>query len=295
MSDLQYFDGTDWISLKGSDGQNGGDGTPPIQTGGRLTLQSNVPVMVGDGVSSVLYYTPYSGDTFSVYDPDQSLWVARRFPELSMNVSGLAANTVHDIFLGYSSDNWVLSSSAWTNDKTRATQLERLDGVAVSEADNTQRFIGTIRTNGSGQIENKKINRCVWNAYNQVLLTAETRWFNVFAYAGATWIPYANNTTNGQARVSFVAGGVANLTMISPCMAKYGYTGIVLGDLSESWNGGEYTGTPGHSGNNLGATTTTTIDSKVAPAGYNFIQGVIQGISADSLFRDLTIQGSYYG
>lgn len=286
-----------WIDPSDDDGVNGGDGTPPIQAGGRLTLDPNQPVMVQDTVSSTLYYVPYTGDTFSVYSPEVSLWVARKFSTLSLDVGSLSANKIYDIFLSYDSDSdsWVITPAAWADDKTRATELSRLDGIVVSGTDSTQRLIGTIRTNGSGQVEGKKINRCLWNAYNQVLLTVETRWFNVFAYSGATWIPYANSTTNGQARVSCVLGAATNISMISPCMAKYGYTGVVLGDLSESWNGGEYTGTPGHSGHPEGATTTTTVDSKVAPAGYNYVQGVISGINGTSLFRDLTIQGNYYG
>lgn len=281
--------------LRGSDGQNGGDGTPPIQTGGRLTLEAGVPVMAGDVVSPVLYYTPYSGDTFSVYDPDQSLWVARRFSELSLDISGLAANTVHDIFISYTSDSWLLTPVAWANDRARAVELSRLDGVAVSGSDNTHRWLGTFRTNAAGQVEAKKINNCLFNAYNKVQHIVQSYWLKQFAYGSLAWIPYANDSTNGQARASFVVGSPTPVSMTGSHTQRFMYTGVVLDDLSESWNGGGYQGTPGHNGSATVNVTTPAVTSQVAPSGYNFVQSVCYGLNGSSNGSDMTIQGVYFG
>lgn len=283
-----------WIDPTG-DELNGGDGTPPIQSGGRLTLVSNSPVYQDDAWGPTLYYTPYTSDTFSVYDPDQTLWVARIFPELSIDVSVLAADTVHDLFISYESDNWVMTPAAWTNDRTRSVGLSRLDGVLVSGSDVTKRWVGTFRTNSVGHIEQKKINNCLWNVYNQVQQVVETRWLFNFAYATQAWIPYASSVTNGQARVSFVVGANTPITMIGSHTQKLMYSGVVLDDLSEPWNGGAYMGTPGHNGSSTILVTTPGVDSQVSPAGYNFVQSVVYGINGNSSATDMTIQGVYFG
>ena len=294
MADLKYFDGTEWISLKGSDGQNGGDGTPPVQAGGRLTLDIGEPVAMEDMIASTLHYVPYIGDTFSVYDSSSSLWVARKCPALSLDISSLTANTVHDIFLSYVSDNWVLSAVAWADDRTRAVDLQRVDGIATNGANVSQRLIGTIKTNGTSQIEYTNDNRCVWNAYNQVQSVVQTRWYKTIAYDTPTWIPYGGSTTNGESRVSFVVGIPTPVQMTSNITQRFLYTGVVLDDLSEPWNNGQYTGTPGLNGNTTGGyITTPAIQSRVSPAGYNFVQACVFGFNSSSGAEDMLVQGVY--
>ena len=144
-------------------------GAASIQSNGRLTLESGVPVSSTDQTAkTTVYYTPYNGNLLSLYNGTS--WNAYSFAELSITTSGLSANANYDIFAYVSGSTVTLEySSAWTNDTTRANALSLLNGVYVKSSDNTRRYLGSIRSNASTQFTDSLANRLVWNFNNRIL------------------------------------------------------------------------------------------------------------------------------
>jgi len=164
--------------------------------GGRLTLESNVPVSYSDQTgATTIYYTPYMGNKISLYNTTTGLWTVHEFAQLSHSLSGETADKNYDVFA--KSTNGVVSLEAliWTADTTRATALVLQDGVYCKTGALDQRYIGTYRiTDTTGECEDSFAKRLVWSAYNQVeralyYLPTPDGW----AGSGAT-IQQANNT-----------------------------------------------------------------------------------------------------
>ena len=115
-------------------------GAASIQSSGRLTLESGVPVSSTDQTAkTTVYYTPYNGSFLSLYNGTS--WNAYSFAELSLTTSGLAVSSNYDIFAYVSGSTVTLEySAAWTNDSTRSSALSLLNGVYVKSSDNTRRY-----------------------------------------------------------------------------------------------------------------------------------------------------------
>ena len=281
-------DGDFWVDESEGDDTGGGDGTVPIQTGGRLSLEQNNSVMVDDVVSGTIFYVPFSGDTVSVLSG--SVWKATRLTgSVALSVATLAANTVHDIFLSNDGTGWLMNAVAWSSDTTRTANLNMVDGILVKSGSNSERYVGTIRTNGSGQVEAKAINYCIWNAYNQRVVNIHTRWNQTWTYATGTWTSYGNNSVNGQARVSFVCGLRIDVQMTSNQTSRYAYTGVSLGSIA----GKGYPGTPGYVGSTGMSATSPAFASAVAEIGYNYVQSCVYGNGGSTLLTECETRGSF--
>lgn len=150
-----------------------GDGTwsqfPMRSAEGRLTLQSGVAISVSDQTAkTTVYYTPYNGNQISLHDG--SKWSTYTFAELSASLSGLTASRPYDVFV-YDSGGGTLALdlTAWSGATARATALVLQDGVYVKSSAMTRRYVGTIcMTSSTGQCEDSKTKRLVWNNDNRV-------------------------------------------------------------------------------------------------------------------------------
>ena len=194
---LDYDSGTDVLTI----------GITLNQTvNGRLTLESGEPVSTTDQTAkTTLYFTPYKGNQVSVYNGTN--WSVKTLSEISLSLSGYAADTNFDIFVYDNAGTLTLESAAWTDDTTRATALTTQDGIYVKSGATTRRYIGTIRTIGTtGQCEDSESKRFVWNYYNRVdrSLLAEKQ--SPHSYTSATKRPWGNITTYGETRYGFVVG-----------------------------------------------------------------------------------------
>lgn len=171
---------------------------------GRLTLTSGLSVTTSDVTAATsVYFTPHVGNRIAIYNG--SSWAEFAFSELTLSLSGLAANTNFDVFIYNNSGTLTLESVAWTTDTARATGLTRQDGVRVKSGETNKRYIGTIRTTGTiGQCEDSISKRYVWNAYNRVARNLQvTDTTDSWTYATATWRGWNNAAAN---RVGFVRG-----------------------------------------------------------------------------------------
>ncbi|NDB57583.1 hypothetical protein EB001_03960 [bacterium] len=137
---------------------------------GRLTLESNVAVSTSDQTSkSTVYYTPFNGNSISLYNTTSSKWEIITFTQVSLNLGTLVANKNYDIF-GYN-DNGSLTlelGTAWASDTVRSTNIIIQNGVYCKNGNLTRRYLGTIRTTTTTSTEDSLIRRFVWNADNRV-------------------------------------------------------------------------------------------------------------------------------
>ena len=152
----------------GTAGSNGTSGGTAAECRGRLTLTSGTPVPAADqSGKTTIYWTPYNGATIALYDG--STWTIRTSAEVSLSLSGIASGSNYDVF-GYwtGSALALVLSAAWASDTTRTDALTLVDGVLVKSADNTRRYLGTIRGSGSGSTEDSAAKRWLFNQYNRV-------------------------------------------------------------------------------------------------------------------------------
>lgn len=158
-----------------------------IPTCGRVTLSTGVPVTTSNVTgATTVYFTPYKGNAVSLYNGTN--WIPYVFTELSQTTAdttkspaAVANNSNYDLFVW--SDSGTLRCTrgpAWTSDTARGTgaattELELLEGRYVNKVDITngpaaQRglYVGTIRSDGSAQINDSLTKRHVWNYLNRV-------------------------------------------------------------------------------------------------------------------------------
>lgn len=136
--------------------------------GGRLTLETGVPVSSADQADkTTLYYTPYVSNLISLYDGSD--WDALEFSELSLDISGFTASKPYDIFCYNNSGTPTLEGLVWTDGSTRATALTMQDGVLVKTGATTRRYLGTIYMAADQKCDDSVASRYVWNMYNREL------------------------------------------------------------------------------------------------------------------------------
>ena len=172
---------------------------------GRLTLSTGVPVTMADVASSAtVYFTPHIGSRVALYVENYG-WRNYQFDELSLDISGVAANKNLDVFIYDNAGTLTLAMEEWSNDILRATALVRQDGVLVKDGAPAYRYLGTCRTFNTGVCRDTEVSRMLWSFYNRVekvLLVKDSSdsWtYNV----DDTWRSLDNSNNN---RVSVVIG-----------------------------------------------------------------------------------------
>jgi hypothetical protein len=207
---------------------------PPPQ--GRLTLQSDTPVMTSDesNVTSV-YYTPYIGDQIPIYSGTS--FANNTFSQLTMtlNTSNQLSGDVYDLFVFlHSSVVTIGAGPAWSSTTSRGTgagttQLTQLDGLWVNANSITltngstsyssitadeATYVGSIYMTANGETSMQVRPAAaaggvanvlgVWNAYNRVKVTAYNRDdTSNWSYSTASWRAADNSTSN---KISFLDG-----------------------------------------------------------------------------------------
>lgn len=146
-----------------------------LPPGGRLTLETGVPVSVTDQTArQVVYYTPYLHNLIGLFDGTR--WQRHTFAELQLTLSGLTTGKLYDVFVYDASGTLTLElGAAWTDDTTRSAALTTQDGVLVKSGATTRRYLGTIRASsstttediGGGTTSQIYAKRYVWNQYNR--------------------------------------------------------------------------------------------------------------------------------
>ena len=204
----------------------------PAAPGGRLTLQSGVPVMTSSlSGQTTLYYTPHVHQIVPLYDgtdfvmTDTGGELSQATTDTTKSPAAVANTSNYDLFVW--NDGGTIRCTrgpAWSSLTARGTgagttELERVKGIlvnkiAITNGPTAQRgtYVGTIRSNGSAQIDMSMApapaagpvaSLHVWNAYNQVPAMANIRettdtWtYNSTTYrrpqgASGNWISYVD-------------------------------------------------------------------------------------------------------
>lgn len=220
-------------------GMGGGLGAGDVNllSQGRLTLVSGNPAPNTDQIGAgTVYFTPYKGNTIAVLD-GAGAWELLAFTEISVALSGLTANKNYDLFVYDNAGTLALElGPAWTNDTTRAGAgaLALVDGVRVLNADNTRRFVGTMRATAAATTEDSSAKRYLINYYNRVKARlfvcpnydpadADTQYTfasNTYALVNAGVNDFVSFLSNGED--SFTAhvrmGGYYSTSILTPTM-----------------------------------------------------------------------------
>lgn len=133
----------------------------------RLTLTTTVPVTTADvTAATTVYLAPYKGNIITLYDGTS--WKPYSLSEISIAVPA-TTSTNYDIFVYDNAGTLTLEAVAWTNATTRATALALQNGVYVKSGATGRRYAGSFRTTSvSGQTEDSRSVRFLWNYYNRV-------------------------------------------------------------------------------------------------------------------------------
>ncbi len=201
----------------------------PMSPGGRLTLQTGVPVMTTtQAAKTTIYYSPYLYGLVPIYDGAN--WTMTFFAELSVATSdttkspaAIGASKVNDWFVWNDSGTLRVGHGPdWTSDTVRSagTALVRQDGiwlnnVAITNGPAVKRgtYVGTTRSNGSSQLDwilgalslgGTAGFFGVWNTDNRVVVSTQVRDdTNSWTLAAGT-VRAANNSST--MRVAYVCG-----------------------------------------------------------------------------------------
>jgi len=112
---------------------------------GRLTLTSGLPVTTADVVNATtILFTPYKGNLISLYN---GKWFTYEFLETPISISGLVANTMHDIFAYNNFGVMALELVAWNSPATfTVTSITNASPRVVSTTDTTGLALGDLAT-----------------------------------------------------------------------------------------------------------------------------------------------------
>lgn len=186
--------------------------------GGRLTLETGVPVSTTDQVDKVtLYYTPYIHNVVQLYNGTE--WLALTFTELSLDISAFTASKPYDIWIYNNSGTATLDSTVWTDATTRATALAYQDGRLVKSGDATRLYLGTIYMDAASKCQDKLLARFVSNFYNRVARPMFKNDATSHTYNSTDGRAWNNSTAN---KVEYVAGFGHQITVIISGALKAG-------------------------------------------------------------------------
>lgn len=176
-----------------------------LTPGGRLTLESGVPVSTSDQTAkTTVYFTPYVHNIINLWDGSD--WVPTTFTETSLALGTLTSAQCYDIFGYLSSGALALELLAWTNATTRATAVTLQDGRYCKSGDKTRLLLGTLYTASTTTTEDSLAKRYLCNVYNRVprrLLKTEST--DTWTYSSNT-VRQANANSGNQIEI------VASLT-----------------------------------------------------------------------------------
>lgn len=138
-----------------------------VLPGGRLTLESGVPVSTTDQTAkTTIYYTPYVHNTIPLWDGAR--WAPVTFSETSEALGTITSGRPYDVFGFLSSGALDLEILSWTSDTARATAVTLQDGRYCKSGDKTRLLLGTFRTTATTTTEDSVTKRFVSNVYNRV-------------------------------------------------------------------------------------------------------------------------------
>lgn len=236
-------------------GGAGGSGSPSVPQG-RLTLTTATPVLTSSvSGATTVYYAPYvgrcvpiyNGSVFQMHDVGGEL--SQATTDSTKSPAACTTNSNYDLFVWSDSGTYRCTRGpAWSSDTARGTgagttELEMVAGILTNKvaitngpAANRGTYVGTIRTNGSSQIDfifggdaasGSAGKLFVWNAYNRRQLHTIVRdTTNTWTYGTAAWRAAHGSTTM---RVEFISGRQEDIVAaryLAPSSSSTGVSGL---------------------------------------------------------------------
>lgn len=171
-----------------------------LTPGGRLTLESGVPVSTSDQTAkTTVYYTPYVHNVINLWDGAD--WVPTTFSETSLALGTLTSGQCYDVFAYLSSGALALELLAWTSATARATAVTLQDGRYCKSGAKDRLLLGTLYTASTTTTEDSLAKRYLCNVYNRVprrLFKTEST--DTWTYSSNT-VRQANASSSNQVEV----------------------------------------------------------------------------------------------
>lgn len=219
-----------------------------VSPGGRLTLTTATPVITTTtSAQTTVYYTPYihrfvplyDGTSYEVHDLVAEL--SQATTDNTKSPAACTTNSNYDVFVWIDGTTYrATRGPAWSSDTARGTgagttELELVQGIWLNKvaitngpAANRGTYVGTIRTNGSSQVDMIFGGTAaggtagffgLWNAYNRVAHASVSR-DNTDSWTYNSTTPRSSNNSTAM-RFSFISG-LAIETIIAqfaqPCL-----------------------------------------------------------------------------
>lgn len=171
--------------------------------GGRLTLESGVPVSTTDQTAkTTIYYTPFVHNVISLWDGAN--WVPTEFIETSLAIGTITSGKPYDVFGYLSGGVLALEMLVWTNDTSRATAVTLQDGRYCKNGDKTRLLLGTFYTTSTTTTEDSLAARYLWNAYNRVSRRIYAANSTSHTYTTGSWREWNGGT--GVTKLNILSG-----------------------------------------------------------------------------------------
>lgn len=193
------------------------------EPGGRLTLTSGTPVTTADVTgATTIYYAPYKSAFVPIFDGTnwslQSIGagLSQATTDNTKSPAAVVANSNYDLYIW--SDAGTIRCTrgpAWSSDTSRGTgigtsELTQQNGRWVNKNAITNGpgaflglYVGTVRSDGSLQINDSLAKRHVWNQSNRVSRTMMVQTFTQWTYNTSAF-RQANGSAANQ--LDFVCG-----------------------------------------------------------------------------------------
>jgi hypothetical protein len=244
---------------------------PLVTPGGRLTNSTGVPVPTADVAGAgTVYYAPYLHRQVPIYDGVQFVptdiggELSQALSDTTKSPAAAANSSNYDLFVWNDAGTIRCTRGpAWSSNTARGTgagttELERVKGVlvnkiAITNGPAAQRgtYVGSIRTNGSAQVDLKFGSLAalggtavigLWNLYNRVpvagMVMDNT---NSWTYGTATPRPFNGDSGNTNNRVDLIRGlaeDALSALMTSLATSGAAAAGVGIGIDSTTVNSG---------------------------------------------------------
>lgn len=238
-----------------------------VTPGGRLTLESGVPVSANDQTAkTTVYWTPCIHNVCPLWDGVG--WLPVVFAETSLAIGAVTSAANYDVFAYLSSGVLTLEKLIWTNDTTRATAVTLQDGRLCKSGDKTRLYLGTFRSTSTTTTEDSALNRFLYSEYNQasksLVLAAAA---SAHTYSSATYRSYNADNTKRVQWVQGIAKGSVNVNYSASTYCSSGAMRLGVG----------YNSTTSESGLQLRANTTSEnmpsgSEIQITAVGLNYVQ-----------------------
>lgn len=183
--------------------------------GGRLTLESGVPVSTTDQTAKTsIYYTPFVNNVVPLWDGYK--WRPIEFSETTLALGTLTSGKPYDVFGYISGGALALESLAWTDDTTRATAVTLQDGRYCKDGDKTRLLLGTFYTTSTTTTEDSQTRRFLSNIYNGVARSMRVSGSTSHSYNGG--YRYWNNDSS--LRLAMVVSSPSGTPVLCGCSGE---------------------------------------------------------------------------